>query len=51
MCSSDLADSWPDAVVDTVAREDWGWEHEFGLEEIVADMLENLSREQQLETA
>ena len=32
-------------------RDDWGWEHEFGLEEIVADMLENLSREQQLETA
>ncbi len=45
-----IADSWPDAVVDTVARDDWGWEHEFGLEEIVADMLENLSREQQLET-
>ena len=45
------ADSWPDVVDDEVARADWGWGHEFGLEEIVAEMLENLKRDQRLETA
>ena len=45
------ADSWPDVVDDEVARADWGWGHEFGLEEIVSEMLENLKRDQRLETA
>ena len=45
------ADSWPDVVDDEVARADWGWGHEFGLKEIVSEMLENLKRDQRLETA
>ena len=37
-----IADSWPDAVDDSAAREEWGWSPRFGLEEMVDDMLENL---------
>ena len=42
-----IADSWPDAVDDSAAREEWGWSPRFGLEEMVDDMLENLRREAQ----
>ncbi|MGN7986036.1 NAD-dependent epimerase/dehydratase family protein [Pedobacter sp. 22226] len=39
-----IADSWPDSIDDQQAREDWGWEAKFGLEDMVEDMLENLVR-------
>lgn len=39
-----IADSWPQSIDDSDARNDWGWKHEFGLEEMVKDMLENLKR-------
>jgi nucleoside-diphosphate-sugar epimerase len=38
-----IADSWPQSIDDSVARSDWGWKHEFSLEKIAKDMLENLS--------
>ncbi len=38
-----IADSWPDTVDDGAAREDWGWEPEYDLEEMTADMVENLA--------
>ena len=38
-----IADSWPDKLDDTVARYEWGWSPKFGLDELVDDMLENLS--------
>ena len=38
-----IADSWPDELRDEVARNEWGWHHEYGLEETIDDMLENLS--------
>ncbi|MFB6109331.1 MAG: NAD-dependent epimerase/dehydratase family protein [Halodesulfurarchaeum sp.] len=37
-----IADSWPDSVDDSAAREDWGWEHTYDLEAMTADMLEHL---------
>ncbi len=37
-----IADSWPDSVDDSAAREDWGWEHTYDLESMTADMLEHL---------
>ncbi|AOW80841.1 L-threonine 3-dehydrogenase [Halodesulfurarchaeum formicicum] len=40
----DIADSWPDAVDDSAAREDWGWEHTYDLETMTADMLEHLEK-------
>lgn len=39
----EIADSWPDSVDDAAAREDWGWEPEYGFERMVEDMVENLS--------
>jgi len=38
-----IADSWPDKLDDTVARNEWGWSPKFGLDELVDDMIENLS--------
>ena len=38
----EIADSWPDAVDDSAAREDWGWEHTYDLETMTADMFEHL---------
>jgi nucleoside-diphosphate-sugar epimerase len=37
-----IADSWPKSIDDSVARTDWGWKHEYNLERITTDMLENL---------
>jgi len=38
----EIADSWPDAVDDSAARNDWGWKPEFDLERMVKDMIEKL---------
>jgi nucleoside-diphosphate-sugar epimerase len=37
-----IANSWPASIDDTVARNDWGWQPEFQLEKMTADMLDNL---------
>ncbi len=37
-----IADSWPMAVDDSAAREEWGWEPEYDLAAMTADMLEKL---------
>lgn len=37
-----IADSWPQSIDDSIARADWGWQPEFGLEAMTKDMLENL---------
>lgn len=39
-----IADSWPQSIDDTAARQDWGWKHEYGLSAMVEDMLINLRR-------
>ena len=38
-----IADSWPDELIDDVAKAEWGWKHKYGLDEIVDDMIEKLS--------
>lgn len=43
-----IADSWPKAIDDSTARKDWGWKHQFGLEEMTADILKNLASNPQL---
>ncbi|MEQ8364707.1 MAG: NAD-dependent epimerase/dehydratase family protein [Cyclobacteriaceae bacterium] len=37
-----IANSWPKSIDDSRARSDWGWQHEFGLEEMTKDILDNL---------
>jgi nucleoside-diphosphate-sugar epimerase len=39
-----IADSWPNSLDDTTARQEWGWRPDYGLEAMVDDMFENLSR-------
>lgn len=38
----EIADSWPDSMDDTSAREEWGWKPNYGLESMVEDMIEKL---------
>jgi nucleoside-diphosphate-sugar epimerase len=40
----DIADSWPDSVDDSAAREEWGWKPSYDLSAMVKDMLENLKK-------
>ncbi|MDB2418283.1 NAD-dependent epimerase/dehydratase family protein [Flavobacteriaceae bacterium] len=37
-----IADSWPDSIDDTKAREDWGWSPNYTLSKMTKDILENL---------
>ena len=37
-----IADSWPDSLDDTCAREEWGWKPEFDLDGMTKDMLKHL---------
>jgi nucleoside-diphosphate-sugar epimerase len=38
-----IADSWPNSMNDSAAREEWGWKPEFNLDMMTKDMLEVLS--------
>lgn len=37
-----IADSWPKSINDQKAKEDWGWNANFGLEEMTNEILTNL---------
>ncbi|WP_348716447.1 NAD-dependent epimerase/dehydratase family protein [Tenacibaculum sp. 190130A14a] len=37
-----IADSWPQIIDDTNARDDWNWRHEFDLTSMTHEMLTNL---------
>ena len=39
-----IADSWPDSLDDTCAREEWGWKPEYDLDAMTKDMLLNLEK-------
>jgi nucleoside-diphosphate-sugar epimerase len=34
-----IADSWPDSIDDSVAREEWGWKPDYDLAKMTKDML------------
>ena len=37
------ADSWPRSIDDSAARSEWGWQHDFDMPTMVADMLAKLT--------
>ena len=37
-----IADSWPDSLDDSVARQEWGWAPAYDIHSMVDDMLANL---------
>ncbi len=39
-----IADSWPQSIDDSQARQDWNWKHEFDLSKMTEVMLENLGK-------
>lgn len=39
-----IAESWPQSIDDSVARNDWGWEHEYDLEKMSKIMLEQVRK-------
>jgi nucleoside-diphosphate-sugar epimerase len=38
----EIADSWPDSIDDSCARKDWGWQQDYSLEKMTADILKHL---------
>jgi nucleoside-diphosphate-sugar epimerase len=38
-----IADTWPNRMDDTAAREEWGWDPKYDLESMTADMLKVIS--------
>jgi nucleoside-diphosphate-sugar epimerase len=39
-----IANSWPQSIDDSTARQDWGWQHEYDLAAMTKDMLDNLRK-------
>jgi nucleoside-diphosphate-sugar epimerase len=39
-----IADSWPNSIDDSVARQDWGWQHKFDLSKMTEVMLAELKQ-------
>lgn len=35
----EIADSWPDSIDDSVAREEWGWKPSFNLDDMTKDII------------
>lgn len=38
----EIADSWPDRIDDSAAREEWGWQVEFDIAAMTVDMLKHI---------
>lgn len=38
-----IANSWPQSIDDSVARNDWGWKEDYDLQRMTKDMFDNLS--------
>ena len=40
-----IADSWPQSINDSFAREHWDWKHEYDLATMVEDVMQNLKKQ------
>lgn len=43
-----IADSWPDSIDDSCARQEWGWNHEYDIDATTKEMLEKLRKKNNL---
>ncbi|NHN27075.1 NAD-dependent epimerase/dehydratase family protein [Flavobacterium jejuense] len=39
-----IADSWPESIDDSLAREDWGWKNDYTIENMTVEMFEMLTK-------
>ena len=39
-----IAASWPQSIEDKSARADWNWKHQYDLDKMADDMLQNLKK-------
>jgi hypothetical protein len=39
-----IANSWSDTIDDSVARQDWSWKEAYNLQDMTADMIENVGQ-------
>jgi len=37
-----IADDWPQVFDDSEARKDWGWKHEYDLDKLVEDIMQQV---------
>jgi len=37
-----VASSWPQSIDDSVARQDWGWQHQYEMSKLVSVMIDNV---------
>ncbi|MFD1062458.1 NAD-dependent epimerase/dehydratase family protein [Winogradskyella litorisediminis] len=40
-----IADSWPSSIDDSIARKEWNWQHDFDLDKMTEEMIENLQKQ------
>tara|TARA_Y100000385_G_scaffold54662_1_gene52138 strand:- start:2669 stop:3631 length:963 start_codon:yes stop_codon:yes gene_type:complete len=45
-----IAQSWPNSISDSLARNDWGWEHRFDLSKTTKIMIEAIQKKMRLKT-
>lgn len=43
-----IAASWPKSIDDSIARADWGWQHEYNLQTMCTDMLQHIAAMQHI---
>ena len=40
----EIADSWPDTLEDSLAKDHWGWQAKYNMQKLVKEMIENLNK-------
>ncbi len=46
----EIANSWPQSIDDTYAKNDWGWKLKYDLEKMTSDMMKNLKEQYKIKT-
>ena len=39
-----IANSWPSSIDDNIARKEWDWQHDFDLDKMTREMIDNLQK-------